>query len=308
MTEDPDFTGGLIEFRCIHASGHPVWIESSATPIYDENAKVTGILTVFRDITERRQIEALRRERDVLQAVLHKEQELSSLKSTMMVRIEHEFRTPLATIHTSAELLTRYLERMTAAQREDRFETIRGQIAHLTSMLDGIRGVIDTARGATEPVLSPVDVTALCRDLIAQMNGLRSQPIAFASTADSVAILSDEGLLGLALRQVLLNAVRYSHHDSPLTVELLTAPDAVTIRVIDAGISIIPDELPRVFEPFFRGSNINEVGGLGIGLTLARAAINALNGSITILSEVGRGTTVTIHLPVVTPSRPDGAK
>jgi signal transduction histidine kinase len=98
---------------------------------------------------------------------------------------------------------------------------------------------------------------------------------------------------------VLLNAVRYSQPDSPLTVELLVEPKSIVIHVIDTGIGFVPEELHRVFEPFFRGSNINELSGLGIGLTLARDAIQALHGSIAIHSQPSQGTTVTLSIPCV---------
>ncbi len=300
FTEDPGTTRSLVEFRCIHADGRPVWIESSGAPIFDENGIATSILTVFRDISERRQVESLRRDRERLQAALQKEQELSNLKGAMMARIGHEFRTPLATIQTGFELLTRYLERLTPQQREDRFHAIKAQITHLTSMLDGIRSAIGTGKGLTVSTFKDVNVEALCIDLIHEMNELRSMPISFHAATASITIMCDEELLATAIRQILLNAVRYSEHDRPITVDLLQAPDGVTIRVIDAGIGILPEELSRVFEPFFRGSNIDEINGLGIGLTLARAAMNAHNGTIQIISEVGKGTIVNLRLPDVT--------
>jgi PAS domain S-box-containing protein len=299
LTEDPDITGGLIEFRCLHANGHPVWVESSATPIYDENGLVTGILTVFRDIAERRQIEALKRERELLAATLRKEQELSHLKGAMMVRIEHEFRTPLAVLQLNTELLIRYLERMSLVQRQERIQTIQGQVAHLTSMLDGIRDVFKIGSATQPPALHPLDITALCSALIGQMNEQRSQPITFRRPEAPVIALSDETLLTLALQQVLLNAVHYSQPDSPLTVELLVEPKSIVIHVTDTGIGFVPEDLHRVFEPFFRGSNINERGGLGIGLTLARDAIQALRGSIAIHSQPDQGTTVTLSIPCI---------
>ncbi len=297
----------LVEFRCMHAGGYPIWIESSGSPIFDENGVATSILTVFRDISERRQVETLRRDRERLQAALQKEQELSNLKGAMMARIGHEFRTPLATIQTGFELLTRYLERLTPQQREERFHAIKAQITHLTSMLDGIRSAIGTGKGLTVSTFKDVNVEALCIDLIHEINELRNLPISFHAASASITILCDEELLATAIRQVLLNAVRYSDHDRPITMDLMQAPDGVTIRVIDAGIGILAEDLPRVFEPFFRGSNIDEINGLGIGLTLARAAMNAHNGTIHIISEVDKGTIVTLRIPDVTMGLRDGA-
>ncbi len=290
----------LVEFRCLHANGYPVWIESSGAPIMDEQGIASSILTVFRDITERRQIETLRFDRERLQAALQKEQELSNLKGAMMARIGHEFRTPLAAIQTAVELLTRYHDRLTPQQREERFHSIKAQIAHLTTMLDGIRSAVGTGRGLTVSTFRDVNIEALCIGLINPMNELRLAPISFHAASSLITVLCDEELLSTAIHQVLLNAVRYSAHDSPITVDLMHSRDGIIIRVIDAGIGIPAADLPRVFEPFVRGSNIDEISGLGIGLTLARAAINAHNGSLDIISEVGKGTIVTLRIPDVT--------
>lgn len=94
------------------------------------------------------------------------------------------------------------------------------------------------------------------------------------------------------------NAARYSEPAHPVTIRIAQIGDCIELRIIDHGIGIPPDELPRIFEPFSRGSNINERSGLGIGLTIARAGIEAHGGTIHAESELNTGTTFIITLPI----------
>ena len=108
----------------------------------------------------------------------------------------------------------------------------------------------------------------------------------------------DAQVLKNALLHVMRNASRFSKPSTTVNVKLSRDEHNIMLRVTDIGIGVLPQELARVFEPFFRGSNISEISGLGVGLTIARAAIEAHNGTIALESVADQGTTVTINIPL----------
>jgi signal transduction histidine kinase len=230
---------------------------------------------------------------------LDKELELNNLKTRMMNRIAHEFRTPLTVIQAATETLTHYLDRLTADQRTAKEVTIKGQIQRLTRMLDEIGRVIKIDFTPERIHPTSTDVSALCRQLAARLEHELGQPGKFVlDLPETTTILVDPQILNNALMHVMHNAVRFSKPDATVQVTLSRAERGITLSVRDTGIGILPNERARIFEPFFRGNNIGESSGLGVGLTMTRAAIEAHGGTINVDSVLGQGTTVTIWLPI----------
>lgn len=290
----------LIEFRCLHKAGYALWMEASGTMMRDYRGDMIGVLLVLRDIHERHEIGKLRLESDRLSVTLQKEQELSRLKSRMMTRISHEFRTPLAHIQVTADMVTRYHDRMTADQREMRLRSITPQVQQITNMLDSINAVVNPPRAMD---IIPVPLAELCDQLVHELREILANrgPVEVRITPHTLSINADRKLLLQMLHHILLNAIEFSPLSSPIMVTILEHEHHVSIEVYDFGIGIPADEQSRVFEPFYRGSNIGEVSGLGVGLSIARASAEAHGGTIQVESALNQGTRVTIRLPKVAP-------
>jgi signal transduction histidine kinase len=109
----------------------------------------------------------------------------------------------------------------------------------------------------------------------------------------------DRKLLRQALNNLLSNAVKYSPNGGRVRVELLNEGEAVAIRVSDSGIGIPQQDVPMLFEPFRRASNVGSLPGTGLGLAITQQAIEIHGGRIDVDSTLGQGTTFTIHLPVL---------
>ncbi len=287
-----------VEGRLLHAMGHYIWTESSISFIYDEQLKITGSVFVARDIGERKLLQMMTLEQEKLQTALEKESELGTLKTRMMQRIAHEFRTPLTVIQTTIETLTHYLDRLTPEQRASRVEMIMRQIQSITDMLDQIGIVIQGNFQLDVIYRYSMDVSGLCREVAADLETQLSLPGKFAlDLPPKVMISADVRVLKSALLHVMRNAARFSEPSAVVKIGLTQVDKGIEVRVTDNGIGILPEEQPRIFEAFFRGSNINEVGGLGVGLTIALAAITAHDGTLTIESVPNQGTTVIMRIP-----------
>jgi PAS domain S-box-containing protein len=294
----PDTT--MTDFQIVdRLDGKQRWLDLRVSPAYNIQGQRVGQVYVLRDSTEKHRLQRALTEQAALQAALQKEQELSQIKTQMMIRIAHEFRTPLATIQLFSELLERYLDRMTPEQRSERVAVIRSQIALITDMLDDITTALRGEFKALAIRPEPFDLVALARERVERMNGTTPErrPIDLVTAVDTLTVTADRALIDMALRCLLANAIKYSPIDSPIALDLREEDSAVVLQVHDQGIGIPPDEQEYIFEPFYRASNIGEISGLGIGLSLARDAIRSHGGAITVVSTPGKGSTFTVRLP-----------
>ncbi|MCA0458865.1 MAG: PAS domain-containing sensor histidine kinase [Chloroflexi bacterium] len=290
-----------IEFRLRNSAGQYIKMESIVKFLFDEQSKYSGAVFISRDITERQRLQDMLLEREKLQTALDKEQELGMLKTLMMQRIGHEFRTPLTIIQSSSETLTNFLDRLTMEQKAARVDAIKRQIRSITDMLDQIGLAIYGTFKPNEIYRETVNISVLCKQAAAELEIQLQQAGKFSLDLPDMLIASvDQIVLKRAISNIMQNAARYSASTALVTVQLRQLEGHIELRVIDSGIGILPHEQSRIFEPFFRGSNINEVGGLGVGLTIAHAALEAHGGSITLESVPKHGTTVTLRFPLVT--------
>ncbi|MCA0455263.1 MAG: PAS domain S-box protein [Chloroflexi bacterium] len=289
-----------IEFRYRHHDGYYIWMETTGSIILDPQGQFGGAVFASRDISERRWMQRAMLEQEKLLVMLQKEQELSSLKTRMMSRLSHELRTPLAVIATSADLLEMYWQRMNETQRNDRLQQIKAQIKHFTSMLDNMSLVVKGISYNLEFAPSPYDISQTCETLIAELQELlhSQHTIHLELKGDVNVVNSDEQLIYLILTHLLANAIKYTPQSKPITITGEVKDDAIVLQVRDEGIGIPADEHDRILEPFYRATNIGEVPGLGIGLTIVKDAIDSMNGTMTIASQLDVGTTVTVEVPM----------
>jgi signal transduction histidine kinase len=273
-------------------------------PLYDEQRRQVGALGMGVDITERKRMEQAMMEHQTLRANLQKEIELSHLKSRMMQRIAHEFRTPLSVIQLSAQMLDRYIERMTSEQRGVRIEHILRQTRHLTQLMEDITLVVRAQSQNVGISRYQFDLEQLIMahvdEISKNQNIVREWQIDIA--AEMQVVYADARLVGLMLQHLLSNAVKYSDEGSVIAVRAWRDGVHWRIAITDQGIGILESEQKYIFEPFFRGSNFDERPGLGLGLSIVRDAVRQHSGEIEVESAPGAGTTFTIILHYDTPA------
>jgi PAS domain S-box-containing protein len=292
----------LINYR---KDGTPFWNELTINPVFDGEGQLMSFVGLQNDVTIRVQAEQAFLERERLMVALEKERELSHVKTLFMSTISHEFRTPLAMIQSASELLDRYYTRLTEAQRRERLDSIQSQVQHLEDMLDEISFSLNAElkRLDFHPVL--LNVAAFCETIIEEVRTTVAHDHLFVFEApdDLQDIAVDPKLLRHILLNLLTNAVKYSPARTPIEFRLLEQNGHIVFSITDHGIGIPEADLGRIFDAFFRASNVQAVGGTGLGLKVVKDCVTLHGGTIVIESEVGRGTTCVVRLPR-TPVKP----
>jgi len=287
----PEF---IFEFQQINSDGEATWLEIRASRFMSLNAPHAVI--AHTDITVRKAAE-LRTEES-----LRHEKELSDLKSRFLSLVAHEFRTPITIIQSSLDMVMYYSESMTPDRQESQFQKILGQLKRLMALIDEISFLYRMQNSVMNIQLAPVAIVPFLEQVISEVELVYGRTGEISLTTGGLSgeasFLLDELLLHQIFFNLISNAVKYSASGTPITILVGMNETALGITVADHGIGILPEDLKRLFEPFFRGSNVNERNGTGLGLSIVEQSVQALNGILSVSSEVGAGTTFTVSLPL----------
>lgn len=242
-------------------------------------------------------VESLRESEENILKALAKERELSELKSRFVSMVSHEFRTPLTTIQSSAELLEYY--EWTAAERQERFQQIRTAVQHMTQLLEDVLliGKVDSGRVQCKP--KPIDVQAFCQELLADLQLTTSDRhrVFFHTTGIPKTVALDPKLLRQILSNLLSNAVKYSPEGGDVALLVDYQTDRLQFSVRDQGIGIPLEDQEHLFEAFYRATNVDTIQGTGLGLAIVKKCVDLHGGEIKCESSVGSGTVFIVTLP-----------
>jgi PAS domain S-box-containing protein len=254
-----------------------------------------GHLWMYRDITDRKQAEF------ELTEALAKEKELNDLKSRFITMTSHEFRTPLSSILSSAELLEHYRHRWPDEKQQTHFNRIRISVQHMTQLLNDVLFIGKAEAGKLEFQPQPLNLVDFCQSLVEdfQTSIAAHHEIIYVSNCDSARTLADEKLLRQILTNLLSNAVKYSPKNSQIALRLLLQPSCVIFQVEDRGFGIPLEEQSRLFESFHRATNVGNIQGTGLGLSIVKKCVELHDGDISVESEVGKGTTFSVSIPLI---------
>ena len=216
--------------------------------------------------------------------------------------VSHELGTPLSVILAATEALDGYGDRMTERQRHERLAGIRSQVQRMTQLLEDLASLGRERAGRLCCQRQSVDVEALCREVVAALDPTavpRHGIVVAARCADRDAHV-DPRLLRQIVCNLLTNAVKYSPPASTVRLELANHDGVLRLWVRDRGIGIDPVDRSSLFEPFRRGGNVGDRPGTGLGLTIAKQAVELHGGTIDVESVLGVGTTFAVMLPAGT--------
>ena len=211
----------------------------------------------------------------------------------------HEMKTPLAVMHAEIELCLQ--NRDTTPDQRQAFESLLDEIQRLMKIVSGLAFLAQADAGQMVVTKEATPFHELVADVVADAKILaESRQIRVEAQIDgAVEIAGDRHRLRQVLLNLTENAIKYNVDGGVIRFELTQSADSVLLRIANTGAGIPPDQLPLVFDRFFRGdaSHSKRVDGSGLGLTITRSIVLAHSGSIQIDSEVAGWTTVTLQLP-----------
>lgn len=248
--------------------------------------------------------EELRRAHAEVSRALARERELSELKSRFVSMVSHEIRTPLTAILSSAELLERYGARWPEEKRLTHLHRIQSTVQRMTALLEDVLWVSRAEAGRIGFHPQPIELVAFCQELLEEVGLIASERHRFQLDLEDLPesgrlqAVMDEQLLRHILHNLIANAVKYSPQGGTIRLILRREGDRAVFIIHDEGIGIPAADLPRLFEPFHRGRNVGAITGTGLGLNIARRAVELHGGSIHVASREGEGTIVTVTLPL----------
>ena len=250
------------------------------------------VMAIIRDITERKRAES-----DIRMA-LERERELNEMKTRFVSMTSHEFRTPLTTILSSAELLEHYEERWDPAKRLKYLRKIAVAASHMTDLLNDVLLINQAAAGKVECSPQPLVLNEFCQELIEELQITTDRhQLTLRSQLPDTPHQLDRKLMRHILSNLLSNAINYSPQGGDVVVSLDQTADMLQLRVQDHGIGIPESAHATIFESFVRGDNVGTISGTGLGLAILKKSVESHQGQITFDSVVNEGTTFTISIP-----------
>jgi PAS domain S-box-containing protein len=289
------------EHRIILPSGEIRWQQWSDRAIFDEEGNFIECQAVGRDITQLKQAEA------EIRKALEKEKELSELRASFVSIVSHEFRTPLTTIQSSAELLERYSDRLSEEKKHNHFIRIQSAVRRMTQLLDDVLTIGKAEAGKLQFDPKLMDLVAFCGEIVESMqsfgtyqhtNASYQHTLTFATHGDCTNVQMDENLLEHILTNLLSNAIKYSPNGGTVQFDLICNQSSAVFRIQDSGIGIPIEDLETLFDSFGRASNVGTIQGTGLGLAIVKRCVDLHGGNIAIESTLGVGTTFTVTLPL----------
>ncbi|MFN9466225.1 MAG: PAS domain S-box protein [Pseudanabaena sp.] len=282
-----------IEFRHRHQDGSWRILEAISQPFAD-SAATLRVMVNARDITERKRL-------DEIWLALEREKELSALKTRFFSMASHEFRTPLSTALAAAQVLENSQQEWDNTEKRLRnLHRIQDSVRNMVQLLDDILTInrAETGKLAFNP--KSLALEAYCRHFVEEMqlNAGNLHHLTFSCQGKSQHVCLDEKLLQSMLSNLLSNAIKYSPQGGNISLSLQFQSGNLIIKVQDQGIGILMEDQKQLFEHFHRGKNVKTISGTGLGLVVVKKCVDLHQGNISIRSEVGRGTTCVINIPL----------
>lgn len=251
------------------------------------DGSIEYISTIIRDLAERERAE---------------QQRLDFFKE-FLGNVSHDLKTPLTIINNSHYLLPRL---DSPEKQQSQIDLIKGQVSLLDKYIQDLL-TLSQLDNLPEISLLPLDLNLMLKDLQAHLNSIaRARNISIQLKLDAALPLThgDQQALYRALTNLVENATNYTPAGGSVTLRTFTDDSNVVVQVSDTGIGIRPEELPHIFERFYRSKEAQQVrsGGTGLGLAIVKRIIDIHNGRIEVESTPGAGTAFRIWLPAASKS------
>ena len=231
---------------------------------------------------------------------LSKEKELNEIKSSFVSKVSHDFRNPLNSISGMAQILETYGDKLPPQKKAEVLKQLRRNVDKMINLLDDVLIISQKDMGKLQFNPTPLELEEFCQEVI---NGVHTacnykQTVDFTYQAQQDKYSLDYNLLDYILTNILTNACKYSPKDSVIDFVVRSQSSELVFVIQDRGIGIPPQDIPHLFDSFYRASNSKDYQGTGLGLAIAKEYTEFHQGTISVESELGIGTTFTVHIPI----------
>jgi signal transduction histidine kinase len=249
------------------------------------------ILVVERDITEEKETEK------EIKASLERERELNNLKSRFVSIVSHEFRTPLSAIKSSAQIIEKYTSENNNDQRLKHTQRIQNSVDHLNGMIEDILSLSKMEEGRIELKNETFILDDVVDEIVKENQNIFPDQLVSWKRGKSV-INSDRNLVKHILQNIISNAYKYTPDNKLVTIQMAKNKNHITLAVIDEGLGIPVLDQKKLFERFYRASNVQNIKGTGLGLNIVSKYLEMVGGKISFRSEENKGSEFIVTLPL----------
>ena len=251
------------------------------------------ILVSAYDIQQRKKVEI------ELKKALDKQKELNELKSSFLSLVSHEFKTPLTTILSSADLIDMYGSTMSPEKFSGHIVKIQKQVEYLNEMLNDVLTLNKAESGSLtyKPVF--FNLNSYCSDIVENIKSINNSnnDIEYTFSGSEENVFADNKLIKNIVQNLLTNAVKYSPPNTKIDVKINVVENFINLNVQDHGYGISNIEIDKIFIPFFRSEKTMHVSGTGLGLSIAKYSTEIHGGKISVESSPGIGSRFSVTLP-----------
>ncbi len=255
-------------------------ISASAAPIRKNDGTMTGIVMVFRDVSQQREIDRM--------------------KSDFISSVSHELRTPLTSIKAYAETIL-HDRNMTEETKIEFLEIINEESDRLTDLINDILEISRVESGTIQIVHKPVNISSLVSRTAAEMEyvaGKKKINLECNIDDNLPEMMGDENKIHSIISNLVNNAIKFTPENGRISVSAHLIKNELVIKISDTGMGIPKEDLPKIFVRFYRVHRPGkQIQGTGLGLAIVKEIVIKHNGRIEVESEIDKGSTFTVYLP-----------
>ena len=275
-------------------NGSTRYIANKRFPVYDDQGKVIRYIGVMNDITRIKQAQIK------LEESLEAEKELNDLKNRFISMISHEIRTPVTAIVSSSELMNTYANRLDENKKAELNKRVLSASQKIIDLLEEVLLMGKAEAGKLSAEFEWINLRELVEEIIEdqKQTRLKDREVQLSVEVSNPSFKTDQRLFRHILNNLLDNAGKYSPDDTRIRISFSEYEQNLIFIVRDEGMGIREKDQKKIFEPFYRTKDVFEIEGTGLGMTIVKRSVEALGGSIELDSEIGKGTTFTISIPL----------
>ena len=294
----------------VRKDGTLFWANVLITAVFDEQGKLRGFAKVTRDMTEQKKAEEERERLHESEVQLERERGarrqaelLLQVRDEFLMATAHELRTPITALVGYTELLKRRLDQgnLSIERIERPIQAVIEQAQRLERLTNTLLDMSWLEQGRVKLQRQTVDLRDVVRSVIDNFTLLAEHhQLNLILPPSPLIVDGDAQRLEQVFYNLLQNAVKYSPNGGSITIELCTKGAQALAQVTDSGIGIRADDLPFLFDRFYRATNVSthQINGLGIGLYIVKELVTLHGGTIDVQSQPDRWTTFSVRLPL----------